>query len=203
MGCDIHIILEARDGAGIWHAIQATMAISRHTDLSDPNAFSWENWEKIPLRRAKSRNYELFSILSDVRSYGNSPATLIMTDGIPDDASTWTRVEFEDDCDLHSHGHATLADIKDKVSVLVGDDRALVAQWFHTLQEAAHQDLAKKSLLVDVEHIYETYDISAHERMDLKRRLVQEREAAGAEISGGMPESSDLDRLRVVIAYDN
>ena len=85
MGCDIHAIIEKKDKYGFW------------TNAGDPEI---------------GRDYEMYSVLANVRNSDNIPF-ISEAKGIPDDATS-EFIGFSNDwgCDGHSHSWITLEEIK-------------------------------------------------------------------------------------------
>jgi hypothetical protein len=79
MGCDMHLTLEAQTKDGWWLAIPCTAVWGRHRT----GPFDLDAYHANPLNRAKSRNYDLFSILSDVRSEKSRSHDILMESGLP------------------------------------------------------------------------------------------------------------------------
>lgn len=111
MGCDIHVMVEAR------------MPIE---------PFKWyniDNWRYNPFYAGEEgdremevkpiynhRSYELFSFLADVRNYGGNPS-FGFDRGFPEDADKHTAAEYARwGEDAHTPGYATLAELKEKAS---------------------------------------------------------------------------------------
>lgn len=109
MGCDIHVMVEARQ-----------------FPFESHKWFNVDNWRHNPFSGDKGepamtlkpvyshRNYELFSFLADVRNYGGNPS-FGFDRGFPEDASEPTAAEYARwGADAHTPGYATLAELKDK-----------------------------------------------------------------------------------------
>ncbi len=105
MGADIHWIIERRHRNGTWHAV-ATKSHSLHR-LFRETGFNFGAWEQRPEdAKLGARNYDLFSLLSDVRSE-NTVENPIMNSELPDDLSEMARLEIDGyGVDGHSHGWA-------------------------------------------------------------------------------------------------
>lgn len=112
MGCDIHMTAEYRNAAGGWVNNDLVRG-----DKYDPNDIS--NYEN-PAKPYDGRNYDLFSILADVRNgYGFAGAPtgvgfkpIAPPRGLPDDATAIYRdwvAQWGDDG--HSHSWFTVADL--------------------------------------------------------------------------------------------
>jgi len=200
MGCDIHLILEARTDQGAWVAIQSTGAIARH----DTGEFNLDAYWSHPMRRAKGRDYDLFAILSGVRVYTPRTEAPIMEEGLPEDASDWSVEEYETDVDLHSLGSATFHEIAQSIAALTKkEERELVTSWLNELRLAAKGALEEQMVLVDEDHYYDEYDLSNHALLALRTRTEQARTKARAEHIPHMPPATYEHRLRVIVAYDN
>lgn len=104
MGCDIHLCREVRDKDGKWKALET---VYRY-DITD----KWEGAQKSITGSYSGRDYELFSVLS----YGvrGEPDFSIGEDrGLPEDVSAEVQTVSNDwGSDGHSHGYATLGELK-------------------------------------------------------------------------------------------
>lgn len=112
MGCDIHVMVEARDFPGGGSATWRNVDNWRHNPY-----FGVEDGEQALLVQPiySSRNYELFGFLADVRNYGGN-ISFDFDRGFPEDADEHTAAEYERwDCDAHTPGYATLAELKEKI----------------------------------------------------------------------------------------
>lgn len=97
MGCDIHLFVERRE-----HEFAAWEAVGDRND-----------------HYRGGRHYGLFGVLSGVRwtppfdpialAPGETAGSYCETNGLPEDVSEFVRAELEDDVDIHSRSHATLA----------------------------------------------------------------------------------------------
>lgn len=113
MGCDIHVMVEARKfpgGSNEWFNVDNW----RH------NPFS--RYEGEPCMTVKAiydiRDYELFSFLADVRNYGHNPS-FDFDRGFPKDANEYTVAEYARwGQDAHTPGYATLAELKEKIKTV-------------------------------------------------------------------------------------
>lgn len=109
MGCDIHHFVEIKNKAikGVW--LDATL-YSRNPffDLGD------EEPEFITTRTPCSkRNYELFSLIADVRNY-NDNFCLSEPKGLPEDISSHIQSHFDEAPeDYHSASYFTLKELED------------------------------------------------------------------------------------------
>lgn len=111
MGCDIHVMLEARCYPGGSGAVWVNVDNWRHNPYfgidSEP--------QMIVQPIYKCRDYELFSFLSGVRNYGGNPS-FGFDRGLPEDVSKHTAEEYARwGEDAHTPGYATLAELKEKV----------------------------------------------------------------------------------------
>lgn len=114
MGCDIHVRTEVRryrDEArtdGIW--------ISADTFKVNPDHFLYGNDERYEVEEIYTgRDYNLFSILADVRNYYAGTRRVVPISkpkGFPDDASDETKSSYEHwRCDAHSASWYTLQEL--------------------------------------------------------------------------------------------
>lgn len=123
MGCDIHVMVEARRypfGAGEkWFNVDNW----RHNPYSGDEGESAMTVKPI----YNQRDYELFSFLADVRNYGGNPS-FGFDRGFPEDACEHTAAEYTQwGEDAHTPGYATLAELKEKAgSVLKVNRRGYV-----------------------------------------------------------------------------
>lgn len=111
MGCDIHFFVEVRDGDK-WRSV----------DAWEPSKYPDEDGEgalRVPYGKAfyDDRNYRLFSMLADVRNYGNPEDAeyikpIFPPRGIPTDVTDVVRRECERwNGDAHSASWVTLAEL--------------------------------------------------------------------------------------------
>lgn len=101
MGCDIHLYVEHRRD-GVW---QAADEFER-----DEDGLHLKDWTS---KFYGARNYDLFSILADVRNDGNI-TPIAAPRGIPADASAEYKTMVEDwGCDGHSFSYHTLRQLLD------------------------------------------------------------------------------------------
>jgi hypothetical protein len=107
LGCDIHCILEQRDGVR-WIGVNRFEPIPlRAIDMRSPPLDSHANWLYWNIEQ---RDYRLFERLANVRSdgRGENPDPR----GIPDDASELSRMEIDHwGSDGHSHSWGLLSEI--------------------------------------------------------------------------------------------
>lgn len=116
MGCDIHVMVEARRypfGAEKWFNVD-----NWRYDPSpdDPDDKSKPALIVKPIYN--HRDYELFSFLADVRNYGHNPS-FGFDRGFPEDACEHTAAEYARwGEDAHTPGYVTLAELKEKVGAV-------------------------------------------------------------------------------------
>ena len=112
MGCDIHFYVEKKQPDGTW---KAHGAFEKEEDES-----GWIS--QTSGRLYSGRNYNLFSILADVRNgrgfagikTGEGFNPISEPRGVPEDASPEYKAIVEQwDCDGHSHSHHTLRQLLD------------------------------------------------------------------------------------------
>lgn len=209
MGADIHWYLERRHGDGQWEAV-LSKGFYYHTVRPH---LSWSDTARAPQLLFGLRSYEWFAMLSGVRGNPLPGLGPIARPGVPDDASDFIKCNLgSDNCDLHSHGWFSLADMEawpERVTLEGGlrkDDRFAEAMHqieFYTLV-LRNILLPQHSLEVSVDNILvgpeycSEYEVafptmtqeSAHERLQRQHR-----------ISGLLPLAPDS--LRVIVAYDN
>jgi len=114
MGCDIHVMVEARQyplfGPDKWFNVD-----NWRYDPSpdDPGDKSKPALTIKPIYN--QRDYELFSFLAGVRNYGQNPS-FGFDRGFPEDACEHTAAEYASwGEDAHTPGYATLAELKEHV----------------------------------------------------------------------------------------
>ena len=119
MGCDIHVMVEARK-----------------FPFCPDKWFNVDNWwhnpgfgryEGEPAMNVKpiycQRSYELFAFLAGVRDYGGNPS-FGFDRGFPEDAAKPTADEYTGwGGDAHTPGYATLAELKEKVRTVTRVNR--------------------------------------------------------------------------------
>jgi hypothetical protein len=113
MGCDIHVMVEARRfpcGSNEWFNVDNW----RHNPFS-----SYEGEPRMTVKAIYNiRDYELFSFLADVRNYGHNPS-FGFDRGFPKDANEHTTAEYARwGQDAHTPGYATLAELKEKIKTV-------------------------------------------------------------------------------------
>lgn len=128
MGCDIHVMVEARrDFTGLgkrWCSADHFTPNPYYTfreEYARANGFEVDEterqWEVEHIY--SSRNYTLFSILSDVRNYDGMETLGYDRRGFPKDADVLTVAEFDRwGVDAHTPGYCTLKELKDGISKL-------------------------------------------------------------------------------------
>ncbi len=114
MGCDIHVMVEARRypfGPDKWFNVDNW----RHDPSpDDPDDKSGPALTIKPIY--SQRNYELFSFLAGVRNYGGNPS-FGFDRRFPEDADKHTAAEYARwGEDAHTPGYATLAELKEHIS---------------------------------------------------------------------------------------
>ena len=126
MGCDISEFIECKS-----ISYKRAKQLNNILDINEPLDISWDlyvgnrpytldeyeeelsNDEDFYVRdRGLPRNYYLFSILADVRNYGNTITPLSYPKGLPKDVSPILKY-FSDveGSDAHSHSYFTLAEL--------------------------------------------------------------------------------------------
>lgn len=118
MGCDIHVMIEARK-----------------QPIGPDGWFNMDNWQHNPYFGDEGepamtvkpiytrRSYELFSFLAGVRDYGDNPS-FGFDRGFPEDACKHTVAEYARwGEDAHTPGYATLAELKEKVGTVTKVNR--------------------------------------------------------------------------------
>ena len=110
MGCDIHVYLERKrniNGVEKWVNIDY---FKKNPYYDGVDKYETE-LEHVPVY--SGRNYGLFSVLADVRNYGDV-TPISEPKGVPGDMSDVTRKEYEYwECDGHSHSYFTLKELLD------------------------------------------------------------------------------------------
>lgn len=110
MGCDIHICTEVQKSVNSKMTWVNSDHFKRNRYYNEESAKEGEKeWTLIPIY--DDRNYELFSILADVRNYSDN-IPISQPKGIPDDCSEITRKEIDYwEGDGHSHSYLTLREL--------------------------------------------------------------------------------------------
>lgn len=115
MGCDIHIYRERKVNDS-WET-STTMTVEHYGDGDEYTSISngIDSFEE-GVTRYVGRNYVLFSFLSGVRSYGETwfMDPIAEDRGFPEDICDVNK-HLLDDCDLHSRGYVTLAELNDLI----------------------------------------------------------------------------------------
>ena len=157
MGADIHMYVEKRMPSGNWvcvrnlnEPINSTSLHVMYHDRSSSNGGFVSLWE------LRSRNYELFSALANVRGDGNGPEPK----GLPQDVSEYVEVEFQGwGMDAHSaswYSADEFVQIYDRIGVEVDEEIPLspyvTARMKYGEEAATAQFLDDKvSLVIDEE----------------------------------------------------
>ena len=117
MGCDIHIYLEKKNNNGKWESL----------DYYKKSSYSKSGFEVIPIY--DSRNYSLFSVLADVRNYGDNEP-ICKPKGIPNDCYEDIDKEYKEwGWDAHSASYFTLKELKDyKATHNITKFRGMISQ---------------------------------------------------------------------------
>lgn len=107
MGCDIHFYVETKQADGTWAA---------YGNFEEDDGYIYQEDELY-----NGRNYDLFSILADVRNgygfagvdTGDGFTPIAQPKGVPDDASAIIKTIADNwACDGHSHSYFTLAELQ-------------------------------------------------------------------------------------------
>jgi hypothetical protein len=114
MGCDIHMVVEARWVDGKWHRIDRSWSCN-DCDGRGRRGDGAECWHCRGTGQQgefyDGRHYLLFSVLADVRNFHAFPVRPIhAVRGVPVDADPLT-VEWFTDQNFHSRSWATLAEL--------------------------------------------------------------------------------------------
>lgn len=136
MGCDIHMFTEIKrkfNDKEVW-VNSDRWVINPYYLLKDQ---PFDDWER-PLEVDSiynGRNYELFSILANVRGIGNP--VIAEPKGLPEDICTITNSESDRwGRDGHSHSYLTLAELVDYVK----DNSSMVREGFLSDYDAKELD---------------------------------------------------------------
>ena len=108
MGCDIHVLTEKYiDKKKLWY----------NADNWRINPYFGEDKYETKYNLQEvyfERNYELFTLLADVRNYHNNIKCICEPKGVPEDISEESLEEINRwDCDGHSHSYFTLKELYD------------------------------------------------------------------------------------------
>lgn len=118
MGCDIHMMVEARKypcGPDGWFNVDNWRHNPYHGDDGEPAM------KVNPIY--SHRSYELFTFLAGVRNYGGNPS-FGFDRGFPKDAAKPTTEEYSGwGEDAHTPGYATLAELKEKAMTVTKVNR--------------------------------------------------------------------------------
>ena len=174
MGCDIHIYRE-RKVNGNWET-STTETVNYYGEGEEYTSVSngIDSFEEGAVRYV-GRNYNLFSFLSGVRSYGETwfMDPIAEDRGFPEDICDVNK-QLLDDCDLHSHGYVTLAELND----LIQETKTELTK--SSIGASEVHDLDLKRLLDGLNNLLETVNWDKH-------------------FEGLDPESE----CRILICYDN
>lgn len=112
MGCDIHIFTEAK---------QTINGVEQWVNVDNWRVNPYYGTDEYERREYEAkhiyddRNYELFSFLAGVRNYGSNPS-FGFDRGLPEDVTPQVKQEADWwDCDGHTHGYCTLAELKEAI----------------------------------------------------------------------------------------
>ena len=101
MGSDIYMYLEKKNNKGVWKSL----------DYYKKSDYYECGFEVVPIY--DGRNYSLFSILANVRNYGNNEP-ICEPKGIPNDCCEDIMKEYEKwGCDAYSASYFTLKELKE------------------------------------------------------------------------------------------
>lgn len=99
MGCDIHTYVEKKV-EGVWQPVIGTSKWL-------PNRLSI-----MDVAYRGGRNYDLFSLLADVRNYDNRLSPIADPRGVPADISPEVHAQYDEwNIDAHSHSYFTLREL--------------------------------------------------------------------------------------------
>jgi hypothetical protein len=131
MGCDIHLVLEAKASAGTWHAVESYSNVvgnESHDLFSELGAGQPEKWTAY--WKVRRRNYELFAALAGVRGHGPGPR------GLPKDISAFAREQIDGwGADGHSHTWYTLRECGSRFLAAHSGDKALTKDRYTALAD--------------------------------------------------------------------
>ncbi len=194
MGADIHWIIERRHRSGTWHAVGTDMHSWRR--YYDSGQFRNYPDNCPPDIRLNDRNYDLFSLLSDVRSEKPVRKT-VMIPREPASLSEMGRAELDYwGEDAHSAGYA----MGNTLFALLEHKNEDLKGFAETIKEVLDSGVANLILPLfhvpapDEERIYPDLDDteSAHDR------LARIRESEGL-----LSWKDDPDSIRMIVFYDN
>lgn len=113
MGCDIHLYAEAKTPHG-WQCIQPPRGGPRDQTPKAPYRIEHEHDLAADLEPWFSdRNYDLFSMLADVRNEPGGPVPIFPCRGMPEDTCPEIAAMFDQwGVDGHSHTHFTVAELR-------------------------------------------------------------------------------------------
>jgi len=200
MGADIHWYIERKKQDGSWVPVQSqafTYIITEGEMFSDPGEYF-----KRPEMRLGERNYDFFSIMSNVRRDKEpfeQPGRQIAHEGLPDDAHPIVVEDFLGDGDLHSESWITLGEFR---TALVeapfvhhrSEYRRVLQERLdcleHLLALPPRIHFGRRYNCGNDIHFPEMRSVSAHKRIDLLRE---------AETLLPVTDMS----ARLILAYDN
>jgi hypothetical protein len=128
MGCDIHFYVEKKV-EGKWQPVKGPNRWYKKFD--GEGRLSLEGWAY------SGRNYSLFALLADVRSYGEENA-IDDPRGVPNDMSDTLEEAYQRwDGDGHSHSYFTVSELKEHETELesVSPGFGMIIQKLETLSE--------------------------------------------------------------------
>lgn len=198
MGADIHWAVERRLKTGDWvvtHSQTLFFALSFDDLLSDP-----DRGLTSPEFLFGLRNYDYFSIMSDVRR-DREPIRSggqIAHPGLPEDASSFAWAMLNDNGDYHSQSWLTLGEFRaaiDETPFLFDAEefRAILRQRLEMLEKILAGD--------PVIHFGRDYDFETEESLPDMLRNGHAKIAAQRQVRDLLPVGDDT--VRVLFAYDN
>ena len=225
MGCDIHFYVEQKHKNGEWYCMWSSslqytawytsrfLEPGNHKPYSDPHGTN----------AYRSRNYEVFTALSgsdmgrghnflDQEGFGTSQNG-VLTTGWPEDISR-AMYENRDDVDYHTHGHITLAQVKELKDKITnhdwGDSRgaaehqsAVLLGWLTQAAKVEKQFCAPDGMLgiiVGKEPDEEEYDDPNYPIQDMGSAHTTLANKSGQLWDGLL---TGDDNIRILICYDN
>jgi hypothetical protein len=208
MGTDIHWIIERKHTDGTWEAALCKAYVFWQWHHEHRYDKDWLFTD--PAMNLLSRDYMLFSILSDINEEMEWSDETLAKAGLPVDASDYTAVNYADDGDMHSHGYIELGRLMEAANgsslshvVPEPEHRQLIKDLVERLENlAADQDGKRLEHIMigksygdiegdgDDEGFWAMRSMSAHEKVSMIERA-----------QGFLPIGPDT--LRLVIAYDN